>query len=75
MYLGVNFDKRQTWKSHIGIAEAKARKKLNSMRKLAGTTWGANEKILKQVYHGNIRPSLEFGSGAYISAATSQINS
>ena len=45
------------------------------MRKLAGTTWGANEKILKQVYHGNIRPSLEFGSGAYISAATTQINS
>ena len=74
IYLGVNFDKRQTWKAHIEFAESKARKKLNSMRKLAGTTWGANEKILKQVYHGNIRPSLEFGSGAYMSAATSQLN-
>ena len=73
-YLGVNFDKRQTWKSQIGIAESKARKKLCSMRKLAGTNCGANEKILKQVYHGNIRPSLEFGSGAFMTAANSHLD-
>ena len=27
-YLGITFDKRQTWKSHISRAEAKARRKL-----------------------------------------------
>ena len=30
--------------------------------KLTGTTWGASEKILKTVYHGTVRPHLEYGS-------------
>ena len=68
-YLGVTFDKRLTWKQHIMDAEAKARRKLNIMRKLAGTHWGANEKILKTVYQGTVRPHLEFGSSSWISAA------
>ena len=42
-YLGVTFDKRMTWKQYITSAEAKARRKMNIMRKLAGTKWGANE--------------------------------
>ncbi|OOY33764.1 hypothetical protein BOV88_13545 [Solemya velum gill symbiont] len=70
-YLGVTFDKRMTWKQHITSAEAKARRKLNIMRKLAGTKWGANEKILKSVYQGNVRPHLEYGSSAWMTAAKS----
>ncbi|KAK7101783.1 hypothetical protein V1264_020112 [Littorina saxatilis] len=37
-YLGVTFDRRQTWKPHIAQAETKARRKLAILRKLAGTT-------------------------------------
>ena len=70
-YLGVTFDKRLTWKQHIMSAEAKARRKLNIMRKLAGTNWGANEKVLKSVYEGNVRPHLEYGSSAWFTAAKS----
>ena len=61
-YLGISFDKRQTWKQHIAKAEAKASRKLVILRKLAGTTWGASEKILKTVYQETIRPHLEYGS-------------
>jgi hypothetical protein len=39
----VTFDKRMTWKQHITSAEAKARRKMNIMRKFAGTKWGAIE--------------------------------
>ena len=53
-YLGVTFDKRMTWKQQVQSAEAKARRKLNIMRKLAATQWGANEKILKSVYQGTV---------------------
>ena len=53
-YLGITFDKRQTWKQHIAKAEAKARRRLAILRKLAGTTWGASEKILKTVYQGTV---------------------
>jgi ribonuclease HI/endonuclease/exonuclease/phosphatase family metal-dependent hydrolase len=67
-YLGVTFDKRLTWKQHIENAEATARRKLSIMRKLAGTQWGANEKILKTVYQGAVRPHLEYGSSAWMTA-------
>ena len=68
IYLDVTFDKRMTWKQHITSAEAKARRKMNIMRKLAGTKWGANEKILKSVYQGNVRPHLEYGSSSWMAA-------
>ncbi|VDI60877.1 Hypothetical predicted protein [Mytilus galloprovincialis] len=64
-YLGVTFDKRMTWKQHITSAEAKARRKLNIMRKLAGTKWGANEKILnlstKEMYDHTLNTDLALG--------------
>ena len=59
-YLGVTFDKRLTWKPHTLHTEGKARKKLVIICKLAGTTWGANEQILKTVYEGSVRPVLEY---------------
>ena len=67
-YLGVTFDKRLTWKHQVESAEGKARRKLSIMRKLAGTQWGANEKILKNVYQGTIPPHLEYGSSAWMTA-------
>ena len=49
--------------------EGKARKMLAIMRKLAGTTWGANEQILKTVYEGSVRPVLEYSSTTWSTAA------
>ena len=68
-YLGVTFDKRQTWKQHIAKAEAKARRRLAILRKLAGTIWGASEKMLKTVYQGTVRPHLEYGSTVWSTTA------
>ena len=70
-YLGATFDKRQTWKPHIAKAEAKARHRLAILYKLAGTTWGANEKILKTVYQGTVRSHLEYGSTAWSTTSKS----
>ena len=50
-------------------AETKARRRLCILRKLAGTNWGAHDKILKTVYLGTIRPILEYGSSAWMSTA------
>jgi len=61
-YLGVTFDKRQTWRPHINRVEGMARRKLAIMRKLASTTWGANEQILKTMYQGTLRPTIEYSS-------------
>ena len=67
--IGVTFDKRLTWKAHLPNAETKARKKLAILRKLAGTNWGAHEKILKTVYLGTVRPILGYGSSAFMTTA------
>ena len=73
-YLGVTFDQRLTWKPQLAKAEGKARRKLAILRKLSGTTWGANHKILKAVYQGSIRPHLEYSSTAWSTAAKANLN-
>ena len=72
-YLGVVFDKRQTWKGHINGAETKARRKLAILRKLAGTSWGANISLLRNVYQGTIRPHLEYGSTSWATSAKTNL--
>lgn len=41
------------------------------MKKLAGTTWGANSSILKQVYTGAVRPIVEYASPTWAPVAKS----
>ena len=45
------------------------------MRKLADTTWGANEQILKTVYEGSVRPVLEYSSTAWSTTAKTNLQS
>ena len=56
-FLGVTLDTRMMWKPHLEAVEAKATRKLAIMKKLAGTTWGANSDILKQVCTGTVKTS------------------
>ena len=60
---------RLTWKPHLEAVEAKATRKLAIMKKLAGTTWGANSDILKQVYTGAVRPVVEYASTVWDTAS------
>jgi len=68
-FLGATLDSRLTWKSHIEAVEKRAYKKLSLMKKLAGTSWGANGKILRQVYTGAVRPITEYASSSWITAS------
>ena len=43
-------------------------------KKLAGTHWGANSKIIKTVYKGAVRPTLEYGASARATAAKTHTN-
>ena len=40
----------------------------------AGTHWGANSKIIKTVYTGAVRPTLEYGSSAWATTAKTHTN-
>ena len=41
---------------------------------MSGTHWRANSKILKTVYMGAVRPSLEYGASAWATAAKTHTN-
>ena len=68
-FLGGKFDTRMTWKAHIEAVRGKAIRKLAVMKKLCGTSWGANSKILKQVYNGSVRPVMEYASTCWSTSA------
>ena len=73
-YLGVTFDKRLTWKQQTEKAEARAKVRLALMKKLAGTTWGADTVTLKRLYTGRVRPVLEYGMTACGTTAKSNFD-
>ena len=70
-YLGVTFDPRLTWKQHIDKCQTKGTMRTALLKKLAGTDWGANGKILSRAYTGYVRPALEYGMSAWGTAAKS----
>ncbi|GFR59550.1 RNA-directed DNA polymerase from mobile element jockey [Elysia marginata] len=74
-FLGITLDKRLTWKPHIQKINQKAIRRSQIMKKLSGTKWGANSKILRQVYQGYIRPVMEYAPPAWSTAATSNLTS
>ena len=49
-------------------------RKLALLKKIAGTHWGANSKIIKTVYTGAVRPTLEYGASAWATTAKTHTN-
>jgi hypothetical protein len=46
-YLGVTFDRTLTFRQHLDQSRQKVKTRLNLLRKIAGTTWGAGAKTLR----------------------------
>ena len=53
---------------------SKGLRKMALMKKLAGTKWGVNMKILTQVYTATVRPHMEYASSAWSSAAKTNLD-
>ena len=65
-FLGVKLDTRLTWKPQIEKMERSSLQKQALMRKLAGTSWGADSSILTKVYTA----TMEYASTTWGTAAT-----
>ena len=74
IYLGVTFDPKLTWKEQLLKNNTKSKLRMSLMKKLAGTHWGANLDVLKTMYVGRIRPTLEYGMAATSTASKTQKN-
>ena len=73
-YLGVKLDTKLTWSPQISTMHSKGLRKMALMKKLAGTKWGANMKILTQVYTATVRPHMEYASSVWSSAAKTSLD-
>ena len=49
-YLGVTFDTKLTWKNHTAKVSERASKRLNLLKRLAGSKWGCARSTLNTTY-------------------------
>lgn len=68
-FLGLIFDQRLTWLEHFKYIKSKCSRRLNLMRSLTGTSWGASKTALLTIYRALIRPLLDYGAPALDSAS------
>ena len=60
VYLGVTLDRSLTYKAHCDKVAAKLAARNNIVRMLAGTTWGAKAKMLRQTTLALVYSSAEY---------------
>ena len=59
-YLGVTLDRQLNLKAHVENVEKKASKRLNLIKRLASTTWGADKMTLRSLYLGYVRSVIDY---------------
>jgi hypothetical protein len=73
-YLGMYLDGKLTWKNHVERTIAKTKKKLNVLKRLTGSKWGSSRSVLNATYKAYIKPALQYGCEALITATPAILN-
>jgi len=66
--LGITLDAKLTWTKHINTIQQSANRKLNILKSFAGKTF-TRRSNLRTLYLGFVRPTLEYASVCWTSAA------
>jgi len=72
-YLGVWFDSKCTWRKHIEYQKQKCQQRINFLRTITGTWWGAHPRDLIRLYQTTILSVMEYGSFCFRSAANTHL--
>lgn len=68
-YLGVWFDSKGTWGTQTKYLVQKCQQRINFLRTITGTWWGAHPEDLIKLYKTTILSVIEYGSFCFHSAA------
>lgn len=72
--LGLEFDApKLKWKNHINNLKIRCTNRINIMKKLSTTTWGANRETMIKFYDIYIKPKIEYGITIYGTANDTEI--
>ena len=74
-FLGLIFDEKLSWHKHIYTIKSDSLKRLNIIKMLAHTSWGAHRKSLLNIYRALVVTKIEYGSVCYGSASLSILKS
>jgi len=74
-FLGMIFDQKLTWKSHIKELKTSCMSRLKLLRSLSHTDWGSDRATIMRLYRALVRSKLDYGSIIYASASDSVIRS
>ena len=72
-FLGLTFDQKLSWKTHINKLKTDCQKLLGIMKMLNGKNVGASQQNLLKIYRIFIRSKLDYGSIVYASAAPNDL--
>ena len=72
-FLGVTFDSALCFDTHVKNVVTKCRRRLNVLKALRGSDWGADTSLILGVYQQFIRPVLLYGSIAFCRASKTQV--
>lgn len=68
-FLGVTFDERLTWRTHITELIKDCQKRINIMKTTGHHEWGADKNTLLTIYKTIIRSKIDYGSIFYNTAS------
>ena len=72
-FLGMVFDEKLTWNSHIDQLKMKAKGSLNILKVVSGFNWGADKNTLLRLYNAMCRSKLDYGCQVYSSASKTKL--
>ncbi|XP_055691082.1 uncharacterized protein LOC129794310 [Lutzomyia longipalpis] len=72
--LGVNFDNKLSFKQHVANLRSECAKRVQLIRTLANTSWGADRSQLLQVSLAVVGGKCDYGVQAYGTASISTLN-
>ena len=72
-YLGVVLDSGLRFHKHIQYLKDECQRRLNILKHLSHTSWGADSRSLLRIYAALIKSKLEYGVEAYASACKSNL--
>ena len=72
-FLGLVFDSRLTWVSHLKYLKTKCVEALNILKVLSHTSWGADRTQMLKLYHSLILSKLSYGCEIYTSATSARL--
>ena len=70
-FLGVIFDQSLSWKDHINYVIGRCQKRINVLKLLSGSKWGADKETMVTLYKTLIRSVLDYGCPVYNTASKS----